>query len=63
MPDHWLIAYLSGTGDLTPEAVAEEINPFAYRLLRERTSLPGMGMWKKSMDGITSLPLSEMVWA
>ena len=41
MPDHWMIAYLSGTGDLTPEAVAEEINPFAYRLLRERTSLPG----------------------
>ena len=41
MPNHWLIAYLSGTGDLTPEAVAEEINPFAYRLLRERTSLPG----------------------
>lgn len=40
MPDHWMIAYLSGTGDLTPEAVAEEINPFAYRLLRERTSLP-----------------------
>lgn len=41
MPDHWMIAYLSGTGDLTPEAVAEEINPFAYHLLRERTSLPG----------------------
>ena len=41
MPDHWMIAYLSGTGDVTPEAVAEEINPFAYRLLRERTSLPG----------------------
>ena len=41
MSDHWLIAYLSGTGDLTPEAVAEEINPFAYRILRERTSLPG----------------------
>ena len=41
MPDHWMIAYLSGTGDLTPEAVAEEINPFAYRILRERTSLPG----------------------
>lgn len=41
MPDHWLIAYLSGTGDLTPEAVAKEINPFAYHLLRERTSLPG----------------------
>lgn len=41
MPDHWMIAYLSGTGDVTPEAVAEEINHFAYRLLRERTSLPG----------------------
>ena len=41
IPDHWLIAYLSGTGDLTPEAVAEELNPFAYRLLRERTSLSG----------------------
>ena len=41
MPDHWTIAYLSGTGDLTPEAVAEELNPYAYRLLRERTSLPG----------------------
>ena len=41
MPDHWMIAYLSGTGDLTPEAVAEELNPYAYRLLRERTSLPG----------------------
>lgn len=41
MPDHWMIAYLSGTGDLTPEAVTEELNPFAYRLLRERTSLPG----------------------
>lgn len=41
MSDHWMIAYLSGTGDLTPEAVAEELNPYAYRLLRERTSLPG----------------------
>ena len=41
MPDHWMIAYLSGTGDLTPEAAAEELNPYAYRLLRERTSLPG----------------------
>lgn len=41
MPDHWMIAYLSGTGDLTPEAVAEELNPYANRLLRERISLPG----------------------
>lgn len=41
MPDHWMIAYLSGTGDLTPEAVAEELNPYTYRLLRERISLPG----------------------
>ena len=41
MPDHWMIAYLSGTGDLTPEAAAKELNPFAYGLLRERTSLPG----------------------
>lgn len=41
MPDHWLIAYLSGTGNATPEEVAEEINPYAYRLLQERKSLPG----------------------
>ena len=41
LPDHWLIAFLSGTGNTTPQRVAREVNPFAYRLLRERKMVPG----------------------
>ena len=41
LPDHWLIAFLSGTGNTTPQRVAREVNPFTYRLLRERKMVPG----------------------
>ena len=41
LPDHWLIAFLSGTGNTTPQRVAREVNPFAYLLLRERKMVPG----------------------
>ena len=41
LQDHWLIAFLSGTGNTTPQRVAREVNPFAYRLLRERKMVPG----------------------
>lgn len=41
LPDHWLIAFLSGTGNTTPQRVVREVNPFTYRLLRERKMVPG----------------------
>ena len=39
--DHWAVLYLSGTGDTTPQRVAEVINPFGNQILRERETLPG----------------------
>lgn len=39
--DHWAVLYLSGTGDTTPQRVAEVINPFGNQILSERETLPG----------------------